>query len=695
MSSPGTPGSGRCGRCLRRASSSQENVVDGESVPSSSVPKGGLAELQKFNASLKRDLEAQMDGGPAKVAPLQELDRVIFLRERDPATPKGSYGVVQQKLEGEKVLVEWVNGRRREHRSEELVRRREICSQGHVVAGRHGDSGTFCVVSFPGVEADAWDDLVHSAEKGHFSTACVFLSKGDPRHGEHRPDPENPGNCYCATLYGRQRAWGCRWFADWENHVIEAHRRGQKLVVVYGREHLQRYEADWSCSLSMPDLPGELSWDALAQAGRTGSLWDADAGLGGSQLCEVAWLKRQGIPFYRVDVADGAPDSARAVARLLRRGVTLCERVEGAGDTDGEKMEAVKRMQELSCIQKLLYDVGEHAAAEPLARRALAASDKALGGDHAWTLCALNFLALTMEENGRLESAGPIYQRAVEVSERTRGPDHADTLGLVVNLAGLLEKMGHFEAAEPLYRRALESSERTLGRDHPDTLLSVGCLAHLLEKRGLLEDAEPLHRRALAAHEQALGPEHPETLVSVNNLAGLLEEKGDLDSAEPLYRQALAASGRVLGVDHPDTLVSLNNLAGLLVHKGELEDAEVLYRRALEGRERALGREHASTLLSVNNLAYLLQKRGRLDDAEQLYLRALESSENSLGLSHPSTFSSLNNLALLLSAKGQPQAAEKLLRRAAEGTERSLGQQHPDTQLYAQNLAAVLRAQRR
>ena len=92
----------------------------------------------------------------------------------------------------------------------------------------------------------------------------------------------------------------------------------------YFRDHLAKHGANWSSSETTPHVEGELGWEELADAARAGTLWDASSGLGGSQRGEVAWLKKCGIPFLRLDVGDGAPGSSESVTRLAARGEALC-----------------------------------------------------------------------------------------------------------------------------------------------------------------------------------------------------------------------------------------------------------------------------------------------------------------------------------------------------------------------------------
>lgn len=152
-------------------------------------------------------------------------------------------------------------------------------------------------------------------------------------------------------------------------------------------------------------------------------------------------------------------------------------------------------------------------------------------------------IAFFLDMNAKYAGAEPLYRRALAISEKALGQEHPDTAGSLINLAGLLKRKGDYEGAESLYRKALAIREKALGKKHLDTALSINNLAELLRIKGDYVDSEPLYRKALNIYEKALGKDHPETATIINNLALLLNSKGEYESAEPLYRRALAIRG--------------------------------------------------------------------------------------------------------------------------------------------------------
>jgi len=227
------------------------------------------------------------------------------------------------------------------------------------------DRGIKCLVSFPGRFAKSWDAMLEHGAR--MSTACVYLADSASGLGQHVEDAENPANaCYCRAIYGerdyrqfgyllvtkhkhtkeerrrvyqhakatnalvidehspelewrqaadfaRQRweehgrvaAWGCKWFADWQQNVERAVALHQKLMVCY--VHGQKGM-------------GKVAWEALSDPVR--DPWGGQ-GLSGSQKVEVAYLDRlrreRGAAFDYEEVDVGELLSARlgdGVARM-------------------------------------------------------------------------------------------------------------------------------------------------------------------------------------------------------------------------------------------------------------------------------------------------------------------------------------------------------------------------------------------
>ena len=127
--------------------------------------------------------------------------------------------------------------------------------------------GDYAIVSFPGVHGRAWTRLTQPNLQ-FFKTSCVFLpDKTADGFGDHVPDPDCKGKCYCWRLYEGKKDFGCKWFDLWMKKTEEAIQAGCKILVVE----------------------------------------KARGGLGDSQAGEVQFLKDQRVKFDTVNLRELLP----------------------------------------------------------------------------------------------------------------------------------------------------------------------------------------------------------------------------------------------------------------------------------------------------------------------------------------------------------------------------------------------------
>jgi CHAT domain-containing protein/Tfp pilus assembly protein PilF len=392
---------------------------------------------------------------------------------------------------------------------------------------------------------------------------------------------------------------------------------------------------------------------------------------------------KEGIMFRQLDML--------TLLAVLVAGVQQVDAQPGSSTPTSQVV--LDEASRLNLLVEKFYTEGKFGEAVPVAERALALREKALGPMHADVAESLNNLASLYQAQGAYGKAEPLYVRALDIHEKALGSMHADVAVSLNNLALLYWSQGAYGKAEPLYVRALGIREKTLGPMHPDVALSLNNLALLYWARGAYGKAEPLYVRALDIREKALGPMHADVALSLNNLAALYRDQGAYPKAEPLYVRALDIREKALGPMHPDVAQSLNNLALLYQDQGAYPKAEPLYLRALDISQKTVGPMHPNVANTLNNLAGLYRAQGAYSKAEPLWGRALDIGEKALGPMHPDVANTLNNLAGLYRAQGAYARAEPLYVRALDIREKVLGPMHPNVANSLHNLAVLYRAQ--
>lgn len=246
----------------------------------------------------------------------------------------------------------------------------------------------------------------------------------------------------------------------------------------------------------------------------------------------------------------------------------------------------------LSALAQLRWDAGDHAAAEQLARQALAGQDRVLPPDHEQRLYTLNTLALSIKRAGRYDEAEPLYRELLEARRRTLGAEHRSTLIAMNNLARLLEETGRIEAAARLLQEVADTSLRVYGDDDPDTLIAFDTLGVIQRKLGHHDEAERLHRLALAGSRRVLGERHFDTLAVRRHLATLLLEQNRLAEAEQEFRETLAGLNEQFGESSFYTMSVARELGDCLLRQKRFAEARVLLLQARQIAQTALPPEH-------------------------------------------------------------------------------------------------------
>ena len=180
---------------------------------------------------------------------------------------------------------------------------------------------------------------------------------------------------------------------------------------------------------------------------------------------------------------------------------------------------------------------------------------------------ASHALANLYQRQGKYEEAEPLYKRSLAITEKALGKKHSAIANTLSNLALLYRQQGKYEKAEPLYKQSLAIKEKALGKEHPLVATILNNLAELYDQQGKHKKAQPLYKRSLAITEKALGKEHPSVATTLNNLAELYDQQGEYEKAELLYIKSLSILKTKSPNRHPDIDVVQTNYIYLLINR--------------------------------------------------------------------------------------------------------------------------------
>lgn len=261
-----------------------------------------------------------------------------------------------------------------------------------------------------------------------------------------------------------------------------------------------------------------------------------------------------------------------------------------------------------------LLNQARYRQAEPLLRRAIAASERAHGPDALEVAHGLTQLATCYKSVARFSEAGPLYQRALTIVERIWGPRGSEVATMYHELAALEHAAGNWARGIPFARTAIRMRRRALGPRDPLVAGDLMVLAALLDGQKQREEAERLYARAIDILERN-DANNPDIAVALNNLAAIQQARRRPRRAEALYRRALALDTDHFGAAHPRVGFCANNLAVLLTTMGRPLEAARLFRSALSIFRASFGPASPNVGRCLENFAVALRDLGRHQEA--------------------------------------------------------------------------------
>jgi tetratricopeptide (TPR) repeat protein len=274
------------------------------------------------------------------------------------------------------------------------------------------------------------------------------------------------------------------------------------------------------------------------------------------------------------------------------------ERLEVAGEAAGWLLDRASTY---------LRERGQYRQAMPIAERALAVTEAALGPADPEVAWRHDTLGRVQEDLGDLAGARAQYERALAISEAALDPDDPELADRRANLGNVLRDLGDLAGARAQLERALAITEAVPDPDRLEVATVCGKLGSVLHDLREFAAARAQVERALAIGEATLGPNHPDMAYWCNNLGRVLQALGDLEGARAQVERGLAVGEAALGPNHPDVASWCNNLGSVLQDLGDLDGARGQYERALEVSEAALGPDHPTVAAIRGNLGRVLQ----------------------------------------------------------------------------------------
>lgn len=219
-------------------------------------------------------------------------------------------------------------------------------------------------------------------------------------------------------------------------------------------------------------------------------------------------------------------------------------------------------------------------SAPPPARATQATTTPPAGQTAALTEAdALSLKVVQLYQAGKFDEALPVAERALAIREGALGANDRRIAVAVGNVGAIRIGLKDFDKAENLYRRALAIYEAAGEFDSASVIGVLNQLVYISSVRQNYEKAEASAQRLLAIAEKKYKPEQLEMASPLVTLAELARLRLDNKRARSLYARAVDVLERHAPASVPRTVTaSLANYLGLLYAEEGGKDSELTTR---------------------------------------------------------------------------------------------------------------------
>ncbi|HEY2839522.1 MAG TPA: tetratricopeptide repeat protein [Pirellulales bacterium] len=309
------------------------------------------------------------------------------------------------------------------------------------------------------------------------------------------------------------------------------------------------------------------------------------------------------------------------------------------------------RLQKLNAAQKSVYLNGEAEEASAQQNWKRGARPTALaeiaharaGAQHLWGPADYTVGNLLDQEAEWRQAAGEnaaaekLARQALAIREQVFTREHPDTIASISRLGLILQMEKKYTEAEPLLAEAAQRSGVLWGETHIEYARQLNNLGMLEYDRMNLPLAIETLNKALEIRQKNLPANDPLIAHSLFNLGSAYFASKDYAAASPRLQQALNLFSPALGESHAMTSLARANLGMSLLAEKKFAEAEILFRQDIKISQRAFGAQSPAVAEGLLRLGVLFCNQGRYPEAEPLVTLAVAIDRAALGMDHPVT----------------------------------------------------------
>ncbi|MEE4143454.1 MAG: serine/threonine-protein kinase [Halieaceae bacterium] len=411
----------------------------------------------------------------------------------------------------------------------------------------------------------------------------------------------------------------------------------------------------------------------------------------------------------------------------------------GAQRIESELVEQpIEQARLMHTIAGTYVSLSSNEAALPLARRALALRQSALGPTHVETLESMRTLGTVISNNGDPVAAREILEETMQLQRQHLGADSPELaatlqeLGVVLRVLGnpglsleyqreafdilsslppthdqyryqpyvmnqignALDSMGDYEGAIAAFQRTLELLDVTGQQEDPVRGAALHNLGLALRASGRVAEALPYFQRALEHTRRTLGEQSIDFEAQASSLGRTHGQLGNFEEAQEYSELALRTAETLYGTGHQYYAYNLVNLARLRQLEGKHADALVLLEQATGIYRATFGPYHRFLAAAEVGQAESMIEVGQVDDARALISAVLTRIQADPEHERHVEAVARSVKGRALGLLGEDAEAEQLLTASLGDLRQSLGDEHQLTQAAARRLGQFVDVQR-
>ncbi|HMG75016.1 MAG TPA: tetratricopeptide repeat protein [Pyrinomonadaceae bacterium] len=194
----------------------------------------------------------------------------------------------------------------------------------------------------------------------------------------------------------------------------------------------------------------------------------------------------------------------------------------------------------------------------------------------------LNSKVIKLFDDRKYDEALPLAKRALALGETALGPNHPDLISLLTNLGELYKAKLKLNEARSVFERAIKIGENNFGAEDLRVARILDRLAHVAFEAHEDRKSEELLARSLAIRQKTLGPEHPDLAQTAFDLGEIHRLRGEYSEAEPFYLQVIHIKEKTGKKDDPELRQVLESYLIILFAQKRNDEAARVQKRLAE-----------------------------------------------------------------------------------------------------------------